>query len=247
MGKEQFGLNSQGKVVIEKGVWEDVVKGLGKFLFRAEVFKAFVEKEFSNQREAGEHMGLGTGTVNRLCRGVLYPSPLIVDVLNEAFPENDFLIRLPSFLLEQEKPILWGKVLLALSKDPESFAKVRKLTKGKSLKYMLREGLSVSPKTLMAICTLAKLDVHSVLNVNLPQVSAPQMLHWKYTKSGRQSLFSFICRAQRVRIADLARGTEINRKSISDWLYADKVPTFNSHIKLCLFFNVRFDFWEDWL
>lgn len=248
MGKAIFGLDKQGKgVVVERGVWEGVVKGLGGVLFSAEAFKEFVTYSFPSQREAAECLGVSTGTVNRLCRGAVYPSMGIANLLSATFPENDFLIRLPSFQQKEPKRILWATLITALNKCPESLVKARTIVNGRSLRALDREGSTVSPKALMTLCRLAEVDVHSVLNADLPQENSAQMEYWKTLRVKRQPLFATLCHTQQLSAAKIARGTGINRNTVTDWLYEGKVPTFNSHIKLCMFFKVRFDFWDDWL
>lgn len=235
------------EIVVNREVWANVYRGLSGKVFIAEKFKAFIRVRFSSQKVGAKYIGVSTATVNKLGNGLMYPSPIIIAKLEKAFGETNFLISLAPVKKRKPHPILWGKLALAFGCSPTGVLASRKLLKGRTCAYLLRTGATVSPALLKQLCELVGVEVNEILHEKCPEVNDPVIEHAVRHRLRGQSILQTAMRAKGIRVSDLSREIGMDRAGPTSWLYDGKIPTFSSHLKLCHYFNVRFDFWADWL
>lgn len=240
-------LNENGTVEMPLEIYEALFAKVDGKVFLPENIGTALDIEGMTQTELADRMKVSKGALNKVIRHQVKPTAVMLTKLKAVFPDEPYIFTLPRFSESYTvQEISWEKIIPhILTLDPKQRAEVDLLLQGRSLNALSSNRFSVKPERLLRLCQILGLDVHDVLNVPVAKSNPVGFgsIREICLKQGI-SLLAMVAKKRGLTHSGLAEALGCHLGQVRNWIYGDAVPNLTSHLKLCRYFDTRFDFWD---
>jgi len=244
-----------GKVEMDLEVYKVLARGKSSLVIPS-LFKAHLSDTYGKgffvkaEKETGIDLGTIRAIGNDTRNGVI--GTKLLHVLELAFPDNKFIIDVPTFSPGKDSQINIKLVKDLVDKLPHGIGSVRSMCdtdQSIALWNLLRfPDLEPRPRNLAKIAATLNVPVNDLILVDLPKVAPPDLASFKkkQKKDGR-SLFFKLFVSLKITQTEFAKQLGVSINPLNKWIDGSYKPDLKRYIKICQYFNVPFDYFNDWL